>query len=293
MTMPKAALFADIGRCAVWLVVAAATAPLGCAAGDNGGKPTPKPTVARGGDPPAATRPAPASPTTRAAPAATGPAKDWKPPRFTARQIERDAMVRQIERYGLTDKAALAAMRAVPRHEFVPARDSDQAYADTPLPIGKGQTISQPYIVAEMTRQLHLTKDSRVLEIGTGSGYQAAVLTEFTPHVYTIEIVKPLADAAAHLLRRLGYTTVQVRHGDGYKGWKEHAPFDAIIVTCGASQVPPPLVVQLKPGGRIVIPVGETDFVQQLMVIEKAADGTVRQQRLMPVRFVPLTREVR
>jgi len=223
----------------------------------------------------------------------TAPAGQWKHPRFTARQAERDAMARQIQRYGLTDKAVLAAIRAVPRHEFVPPRMSAAAYADGPLPIGQDQTISQPYIVAEMTRQLHLTAKSRVLEIGTGSGYQAAVLTEFTPHVYTIEIVKPLADAAAKCLRRLGYDTVRVRHGDGYKGWKEHAPFDAIIVTCGAPKVPPPLLAQLAPGGRIVIPVGEARSIQQLMIVEKAKDGATRTKALMPVRFVPLTRKAR
>jgi len=202
-------------------------------------------------------------------------------------------MVRQIRRYRLTDKAVLAAMRAVPRHEFVPPKLARAAYNDSPLPIGQDQTISQPYIVAEMTRQLQLTAKSRVLEIGTGSGYQAAVLTEFTPHVYTIEIVKPLADAAGKRLRRLGYNTVRVRHGDGYKGWKTHAPFDAIIVTCGAPKVPPPLLAQLAPGGRIVIPVGRAGAVQQLMVIEKSKDGKTRVRKLMPVRFVPLTRKVR
>ena len=221
------------------------------------------------------------------------PAMQWKRPRFAARQAERDAMARQIKRYGLTDETVLAAMLAVPRHEFVPPDLSTAAYADGPLPIGRGQTISQPFIVAEMTRQLKLTRGSRVLEIGTGSGYQAAVLSEFTPHVYTIEIVKSLADTAALRLRRLGYETIQVRHGDGYMGWKEHAPFDAIIVTCGAPSVPLPLLEQLAPAGRIVIPVGDEITIQQLMVVEKALDGATHTQNLMPVRFVPLTREVR
>ena len=215
-------------------------------------------------------------------------------PAPSVHDTRREEMVRHIERsYRLTDKTVLAAMRAVPRHRFVPANLQHLAYADGPLPIGKGQTISQPYIVAEMTRQLRLRGDSRVLEIGTGSGYQAAVLAEITPHVYTIEIVKSLADSAAERLTRLGYDTVKVRHGDGYAGWKEHAPFDAVIVTCGAPKPPPALIEQLAPGGRMVIPVGEAGRVQQLQLIEKAADGRVTVHPLMAVRFVPLTRELR
>ena len=196
-------------------------------------------------------------------------------------------MVRVIRAYRLTDEAVLAAMSHVPRHEFVPRRHRGAAYADRPLPIGYGQTISQPYIVAEMTRQLHLHARSRVLEIGTGSGYQAAVLAEFTPHVKSIEIVKELADAAAGRLKRLGYSTVSVRHADGYYGWPRHAPFDAIIVTCAAGQIPPPLLKQLAPGGRMIIPVGAPYARQFLMLVEKLKDGTLRSRNLMGVRFVP------
>jgi len=215
----------------------------------------------------------------------------WSPPQFTARQSERDAMVRTIRRYGLSDEAVLKAMAAVPRHEFVPAGRSRMAYADTPLPIGHGQTISQPYMVAEMTRLLKLTSKSKVLEIGTGSGYQAAVLTQFTKHVYSVEIIKPLADAATARLKRLGYTPATVRHADGYHGWKEEAPFDAIIVTCATGRIPPPLIKQLKPGGRMVIPLGAPFAVQSLMLVEKGKDGKVRSRSLMAVQFVPLTRQ--
>ncbi len=225
--------------------------------------------------------------------AAEKPPEKWTPPDFTARQGERDAMVRVIRNvpYGLKDEAILKAMTSVPRHEFVPDRQKRRSYADTPLPIGYGQTISQPYIVAEMTRQLKLTPDSRVLEIGTGSGYQAAVLTELTTHVYTIEIIKPLADSAQERLKRLGYDVVQAQHGDGYYGWPEHSPFDGIIVTCAAGQIPPPLIEQLKPGGRMIIPVGPVFGAQSLMLIIKDEDGTIRSRSLMPVRFVPLVRK--
>ena len=216
---------------------------------------------------------------------------EWSPPRSTDRQDERDQMVRVIRGYGLTDEAVLDAMTAVPRHEFVPERSSRRSYADTPLPIGHGQTISQPYIVAEMTRQLKLTKESRVLEIGTGSGYQGAVLTEFTTHVYTVEIVEALAKSAKARLERLGYDVVEAQAGDGYHGWPEKAPFDAIIVTCAAGQIPPPLIKQLAPGGRMVIPVGGRFAVQSLMLIEKDEDGAVHSRSLMAVRFVPLTRK--
>lgn len=214
----------------------------------------------------------------------------WSPPRFEARQDERDAMVRQIEAYGMRDPAVLRAMSHVPRHEFVPQHLWAQAYEDSPLPIGYGQTISQPFIVAEMTRLLQLKPGSRVLEIGTGSGYQAAVLTEFTPHVFTIEIIGELMRSAQKRLQRLGYTVVRVRHGDGYYGWPEEAPFDAIIVTAAAGEIPPPLIAQLKPGGRMVIPVGAALSTQSLMLVEKQADGTIRTRSLMPVRFVPLVR---
>jgi protein-L-isoaspartate(D-aspartate) O-methyltransferase len=217
--------------------------------------------------------------------------KPWSPPVFTARQAERNAMVRVIKTYGLEDEAVLAAMAAVPRHEFVPAAFSLRAYADTPLPIGQGQTISQPYIVAEMTRQLRLKAGAKVLEIGTGSGYQAAVLTHFTAEVYSIEIIKPLAEEAQKRLKRLGYDVVKVRCGDGFYGWPEAAPFDAIIGTCVAGEVPPPLIEQLKKGGRLVIPLGEEVSSQYLMLIEKDAEGKVHRRPLIPVRFVPLLRK--
>jgi protein-L-isoaspartate(D-aspartate) O-methyltransferase len=199
-------------------------------------------------------------------------------------------MLKVIRRYGFSDKTVLAAMARVPRHVFVPAGQRARAYDDSPLPIGYGQTISQPYIVAEMTRQLQLNADSRVLEIGTGSGYQAAVLAEITDHVYSIEIVKELAVSAASTLKTTGYESVQVRHGDGYYGWEEEAPYDAIIVTCAAGQVPPPLIRQLKNGGRMVIPVGKRFGTQTLILITKNRDGTVESRSLMMVRFVPLTR---
>jgi protein-L-isoaspartate(D-aspartate) O-methyltransferase len=211
-----------------------------------------------------------------------------RPP--AARQDERNRMVTVIEHYGLSDPVVLAAMRTVPRHEFVPPGFRAEAYADTPLPIGRGQTISQPYIVAEMTRRLEIKPTSRVLEIGTGSGYQAAVLAAITPQVFSIEVIKPLAEQAQEVLRRLGYESVQVRHADGYYGWPEEAPFDAIIVTCAASQIPPPLTQQLAPGGRMLIPVGPAFAIQDLMLVAKDADGTVRSRSLMAVRFVPLVR---
>ena len=236
------------------------------------------------GSQPAATRPS-------SAPASRPATKPWTPPRFSTRQAERDAMVAVIRRYGLSDEAVLSAMSTVPRHEFVPDKLTRRAYDDSPLPIGYGQTISQPYIVAEMTRQLELTPASRVLEIGTGSGYQAAVLTEFTPHVYTIEIVEPLAESGSERLRRLGYEVAEVRCGDGYYGWEEKGPFDAIIVTCAAGQIPPPLIKQLAPGGRMVIPVGAPFATQWLMLVTKDPDGLVQSRTLMAVRFVPLMRK--
>jgi protein-L-isoaspartate(D-aspartate) O-methyltransferase len=204
---------------------------------------------------------------------------------------QRERMVAaQIAARDVTDAAVLRAMQAVPRHLFVPEAARAEAYGDFPLPIGEGQTISQPYIVAYMTQLLRLKPGAKTLEIGTGSGYQAAVLAEVTwTNVHSIEIVEPLAKSAAERLKRLGYGRVVVRHGDGYLGWPEHAPFDAIIVTAGADHVPPPLVEQLKRGGRMVIPVGGAWAVQSLVVIEKLADGTVKKRDDIPVRFVPLT----
>lgn len=204
----------------------------------------------------------------------------------------RERMVEiQIQDRGITNAAVLAALRKVPRHEFVPEIQRSQAYADHPLPIGHGQTISQPYIVALMSELAQVQKGDRVLEVGTGSGYQAAILAELGAEVYSIEIIQPLARSAAERLKQLGYGKVVVKAGDGYLGWKEHAPFDAILVTAAAEPVPPPLIEQLRPGGRLVIPVGREGEMQQLMVLEKDAAGKVRSRNIAPVVFVPLTRE--
>jgi protein-L-isoaspartate(D-aspartate) O-methyltransferase len=189
----------------------------------------------------------------------------------------------------ITNSRVLAAMGKVPRQEFVPERLRSRAYQDSPLPIGYDQTISQPFIVAFMTESLRPKPSDRVLEIGTGSGYQAAVLAELVAEVYTIEIIKELADRAAADLKRLGYTNVQVRAGDGYQGWPQAAPFDAIIVTCAPDKVPKPLVDQLKTGGRMIIPVG-VSWNQELVLLHKR-DGKLEQKTVLPVRFVPMTGE--
>ena len=218
---------------------------------------------------------------------------------FSASEAEhegrRHAMVREVAAmHGAPlDPQVADALRRVPRHRFVPDGQVEQAYQNRPLPIGYGQTISQPYIVALMTELLRLRKEDRVLEVGTGSGYQAAVLAVLAGKVYTIEIVQPLAAEAKERLGRLGYANVEVRAGDGYAGWPEAAPFDAIMVTAGAPHVPPALVEQLKPGGRMVIPVGPAGAVQSLTLVEKSTDGAVRQREVIPVRFVPLTRAPR
>ncbi|WP_243382516.1 protein-L-isoaspartate(D-aspartate) O-methyltransferase [Geothrix alkalitolerans] len=199
-------------------------------------------------------------------------------------------MVReQIVARGVADPRVLEAMGRVPRHEFVPAAQRGQAYEDWPLPIGYGQTISQPYIVAFMTAALAPRPGDRVLEIGTGSGYQAAVLAGLVAEVYTMEIVEPLAQRAEADLKRLGYTNVKVRAGDGHLGWPEAAPFDAIIVTCAPEDVPQPLVDQLKVGGRMIIPVGSQWGAQELYLLRKTATG-LRRQGVLPVRFVPMVR---
>jgi protein-L-isoaspartate(D-aspartate) O-methyltransferase len=182
-----------------------------------------------------------------------------------------------------------AAEARVPRHGRDAADLRRHAYDNRPLPIGQGQTISQPYIVALMTDLLECGRDAKVLEVGTGSGYQAAVLAEVVGHVYTIEIVPELGEGARGTLERLGYGNVTVRVGDGYLGWPEHAPFDGIIVTAAPSEVPPPLIEQLRPGGRIVIPVGEPWSGQNLIVLEKQPDGSIRRRNVLPVAFVPLT----
>ena len=187
------------------------------------------------------------------------------------------------------DASILGAMREVPRHELVPEDVRPAAYANRPLPIGYGQTISQPFIVALMTDLARPDKDDVVLEIGTGSGYQAAVLSRLVDRVYSIEIVEPLVRKAKVRLHSLGYNNITVRQGDGYHGWPEHAPFDAILVTAAASHIPPPLVGQLKPGGRMVIPVGPAFMAQNLMLVEKDPNGKVQTRVLLPVSFVPLT----
>lgn len=194
----------------------------------------------------------------------------------------------QIRARGVRDERVLEAMRSVPRHRFVPEEHRDEAYGDFPLPIGFNQTISQPYIVAFMTEALRIGPGARVLEVGTGSGYQAAVLGRIAAQVYTIEIVSPLAARSAALLAELGCANVHVKDGDGYAGWPEHAPFDAVIVTAAPDHVPPPLIDQLAMGGRLVIPVGVIE--QELRVLTKQPDGRLREEARMPVRFVPLTR---
>jgi protein-L-isoaspartate(D-aspartate) O-methyltransferase len=196
----------------------------------------------------------------------------------------------QIVARGVRDPRVLDAMRKVPRHLFVEPSQREQAYEDHPLPIGSNQTISQPYIVALMTELLELPPKARVLEIGTGSGYQSAVLAEMGAEVWSIEIVPELARAASDALERTGYERVQVRAGDGYRGWPEHAPFDGIVVTAAPERIPEPLLDQLAPGGRMVIPVG--GFFQELKVFRKEADGSITEKDIIPVRFVPMTGEI-
>lgn len=196
---------------------------------------------------------------------------------------------RQIRQRGVADPRVLEVMRTVPRERFVPADAAARAYDDNPLAIGFGQTISQPYIVAYMTEALAVQPTHRVLEIGTGSGYQAAVLGSLAREVYTVEIVAPLAKLAATTLRDLGYKNVQVREGDGFAGWPEHAPFDRIMVTAAPDEIPQPLIDQLAPGGRLVIPVGAQGDTQWMTILEKTAMG-VAERRTIPVQFVPFTR---
>jgi protein-L-isoaspartate(D-aspartate) O-methyltransferase len=210
-------------------------------------------------------------------------------PQWTERREERERMVAlQIANRGIEDPRVLQAMKKVPRHLFVPKRDQRSAYADHPLPIGYGQTISQPYIVAFMTEALACKASHKVLEIGTGSGYQAAILAELVESVFTIEIVEELGKQARGLLQELGYDNVRVHIGDGYRGWPEEAPFDTIIVTAAPDHVPQPLIDQLKPGGRLVIPVG--GMFQELLLITKTPEG-VSEESILPVIFVPMTGE--
>jgi protein-L-isoaspartate(D-aspartate) O-methyltransferase len=220
--------------------------------------------------------------------ACTEPARPGDDPTADARR----AMVeRQLVARGIDDPRVLEAMRSVPRHRFVPLSEVHVAYQDRPLPIGHGQTISQPYIVALMTQLALPARDDRVLEIGTGSGYQAAVLSRLAGEVYTIEIVAPLAQEAARVLHELDYDNVTVRAGDGYGGWPDEAPFDVIVVTAAPERIPQPLLDQLKPGGRLVAPVGPAGATQELRVVEKRADGSLHTMRAIPVRFVPFTGE--
>ncbi|HOV86936.1 MAG TPA: protein-L-isoaspartate(D-aspartate) O-methyltransferase [Syntrophobacteraceae bacterium] len=199
--------------------------------------------------------------------------------KLTRSKIGKTALVPEVMR----------VMGKVPRHEFVPLNLKSHAYENRPLPIGYGQTISQPYIVALMTDLLEPAPGQKVLEIGTGSGYQAAVLAELVGRVYSIEIIPELAREAQARIKRLGYGNIEIRQGDGYYGWEDQAPFDGIIVTAAGSHIPPPLVQQLKPGGKMVIPVGGSFMTQQLVVVEKLSDGKVRSRQVLPVAFVPLT----
>jgi protein-L-isoaspartate(D-aspartate) O-methyltransferase len=217
---------------------------------------------------------------------------NWTHPRSEERLDERRKMVEHIrDFYGLKDEKVLEAMLGVPRHWFVTDAMQRSAYADRPLPIGYDQTISQPFIVAYMTSVLELDETKKVLEIGTGSGYQAAVLSELTPYVYSIEIIEPLGLSAKQKLSAKGYSTIKLKIGDGYKGWPEYQPFDAIIVTCAPEDVPPALVEQLAPSGKIIIPVGKTYSIQQLVLLTKSEDGEVIKRSLMSVRFVPMLRD--
>ncbi len=201
--------------------------------------------------------------------------------RATSEHLQREAL----------DPRVLKTLGEVPRHRFVPEDQRTHAYENRPLPIGYGQTISQPYIVAIMTDLMDPQPDDRVLEIGTGSGYQAAILSRLTRRVYSLEIVEPLGEQARARLQSLGYDNVEVRIGDGYFGWEEQAPFDIVMVTAAASHIPPPLVKQLKPGGRMIIPVGSRFMTQQLLLVRKQEDGKLSVRQILPVRFVPLTGE--
>jgi len=204
------------------------------------------------------------------------------------RRARNKMVVEQLIARGIKDERVLSAMRDVKRHMFVPQEYRDYAYDDCPLPIGENQTISQPYIVALMTELLELKGDEKVLEIGTGSGYQAAILSELADQVYTIEILESLAESASKRLKRLGYNNVTVKCGNGFLGWQEHSPYDAIIVTCAPKEVPLTLIKQLKDGGRLVIPVGE--YFQELKLIRKE-DGKIITKNIIPVRFVPMIGE--
>jgi protein-L-isoaspartate(D-aspartate) O-methyltransferase len=219
---------------------------------------------------------------------------DHKHQAFGERAEERNAMVReQIKARGIEDANVLRAMRTVPRHFFVPASKERFAYSDMPLPIGQEQTISQPYIVGFMTEALQLRPDSKVLEIGTGSGYQAAVCAEIAAEVWTIEIIEGLAKSAQARLKELGYKNVSVKVGDGYFGWEENGPFDAIIGTAAAEKIPPPLLEQLKPTGRLILPYENESGLQYLVLVTKDPNGAIHKKNILPVRFVPMTGKVK
>jgi protein-L-isoaspartate(D-aspartate) O-methyltransferase len=207
-------------------------------------------------------------------------------------EIKRKFMVEdQIERRGVKDEGVLKAVRKVEREKFVPNKYLDLVYSDRPLPIGHEQTISQPYIVAYMTEQLQVEKSHKVLEIGTGSGYQAAVLAELANHIFTIEIIPELAEGAEKVLMELGYENITVRTGDGYKGWPEEAPFDRIMVTAAPNEIPEKLVEQLAPNGRMILPVGGSIFAQYLWLVQKDKEGIVTKEKILAVRFVPMVKE--
>ena len=225
----------------------------------------------------------------------------WQPPAKAADiySSAREKLIREIEidvrrtsqylnKFKLNPRV-MDAMRSVPRHEFVPIKIRNLSYRNRPLPIGHGQTISQPYIVAIMTDLISVDPESKVLEIGTGSGYQAAILAEIVKEVYTIEIIEPLGKSAKKRLSKLSYANIHVRLADGYYGWQDKGPFDAIVVTAAASHIPPPLIRQLKPGGKMIIPVGGQFMVQHLVMVEKNIDGSTKTRQLLPVRFVPVT----
>jgi len=221
------------------------------------------------------------------------PAGDQQPPRPVDpyATIRRDMVADQIAARGVRNTAVLAAMRDVPRHEFVPPGDRDSAYLDSPIPIGLGQTISQPYIVALMSELARPSPTDRALEIGTGSGYQAAVLSKLVERVFTVELLEELAATARTRLGALGFANVVVRQGDGYQGWAEHAPFDIILVTAAPPEIPDALVAQLRAGGRMVVPVGPVGAVQNLILLEKDSAGRVSQRSTIPVRFVPMVKK--
>ncbi len=215
---------------------------------------------------------------------------EWHKPRFEQRQNDRHNLVKSLSSR-ITSEQVRAAMRHVPRHLFVPEQYQAYAYQNRPLPIGHNQTISQPFIVAYMTQLLNLQAGEKVLEIGTGSGYQAAILSELTPEVYSIEIVEALGEQARQRFDKLGYETIETKIGDGYKGWKENAPFDAIVLTAAPPEIPQPLINQLKPGGVLVAPVGSTQGRQVITKLTKGPDGEINREQMLPVRFVPMTGE--